>query len=136
MKSKNTFRNILRILGTISVILYILFLIGEGIPLFRPTSFADISVYLLFLVFLLGYYFLWKNELMSGIILIAMYGLQWLLVFTVWVDGGLTLIIGFPILIIGILKAPLIILLEILGLLLMLMQTLFKTNSFGVMLLL
>jgi len=103
MKSKNTFRNILRILGTISVILYILFLIGEGIPLFRPTSFADISVYLLFLVFLLGYYFLWKNELISGIILIAMYGLQWLLVFTVWVDGGLTLIIGFPILIIGIL---------------------------------
>jgi len=102
MKSKNLFRKILRILGTIAVPFYLLFLIFEGIPPFKSTSFADISVYLLFLIFLTGYYFLWKNELLAGILLIAWYGLQWILVFTVWVDGGVTLIIGLPIALLGI----------------------------------
>jgi len=104
MEPKNLFRNILRILGTIALLFYLLFLIFEGIPPFRATSFADISVYLLFLIFLSGYYFLWKNELLSGILLIGWYGLQWLLVFTVWVDGGITLIIGLPIALIGIVE--------------------------------
>ena len=101
-KSPNLFRNILRILGTIAAIFYILFLIDEGVPLFNDATFADISVYLLFLVFVLGYYFLWKNELTSGLILIAWHGIQWFLVFWVWVDGALTLILGIPIGILGI----------------------------------
>ena len=101
-KFDNLFRNILRILGTVSAILYILFLIDEGVPLYKEATFADISVYLLFLVFVLGYYFLWKNELVSGLLLITWYGLQWILVFYVWVDGGMTLILGLPIGLIGI----------------------------------
>jgi hypothetical protein len=65
--------------------------------------FADISIYLLFLVFALGFFFLWKNELISGIILVIWHGIQWLLVFFVWPDGGMTLILGLPIGIYGIL---------------------------------
>jgi len=95
-RSAILFRNILRILGTIAAILYILFLIDEGVPLLKEPSFADISVYLLFLVFVLGYYFLWKNELISGLILIAWHGLQWFLVYWVWIDGSMTLILGIP----------------------------------------
>ena len=101
-KPTNLFRNILRILGTISAIFYILFLVAEGVPLSKEATFADISVYLLFALFVLGYYFLWKNELVSGLLLIAWYGLQWILVFFVWVDGGMTLILGLPIGLIGI----------------------------------
>lgn len=95
-KYNNLFRNILRVLGTISAILYILFLIGEGVPLNKEATFADISVYLLFLLFVLGYYLLWKNELISGLVLIAWHGVQWLLVYWVWVDGAMTLILGIP----------------------------------------
>jgi len=102
-KSTNLLRNILRMLGSITAILYILFLIDEGVPLFtEKVTFAEISVYLLFLVFILGYYFLWKNELISGLILIAWHGLQWFLVYWVWVDGSMTLILGIPLGLFGI----------------------------------
>jgi hypothetical protein len=101
-KSPVLVRNTLRILGTIASFLYVLFLIDEGVPLSKEASFADVSVYLLFLVFALGYYFLWKNELVSGLILVAWHGLQWLLVYWVWVDGGMTLILGFPLGLFGI----------------------------------
>lgn len=65
-------------------------------------SFAETSVYLLFLVFVVGCCFLWKNELVSGLILIAWYLLQWYLVFRVWVDGAMTLFLGLPIGIFGV----------------------------------
>jgi len=79
------------------------FLVGEHVPLLKASTFADVSVYLLFSVFLIGYVLLWKNELISGILLIVWYGLQWVLVFWVWIDGELTLIFGLPIGIIGVL---------------------------------
>jgi len=96
------YRLILRIIGSIAVIGYTLFLIGERVPLFNAITFADISVYLLFIVFLVGYIVLWKNELISGILLIGWHGLQWCLALWVWVDGGMTLIFGFPIAVLGI----------------------------------
>ena len=101
-KSSNLLRNVLRILGTIAAFLYILFLIAEDVPFFKGAAFADTSVYLLFLVFVLAYWFLWKNELISGLILIVWHLLQWILVFWVWVDGALTLILGVPIGVFGI----------------------------------
>jgi hypothetical protein len=105
MKRSNAiFRNILRGLGTMAFVLYVLFLIDEDVPLLEASSFADISVYLLFLIFVSGYYFLWKNELLSGIILMIWHGLQWLLVFWVWEHGEMTLILGLPIGIFGILE--------------------------------
>ena len=102
-KPTKLFRNILRGLSLVAVILYILFLVFEGVPLDPTGSFADLSVYLLFLVFLLGCLFLWKDEFVSGLILIAWYGIQWCLVLWVWVDGGMTLILGLPIAILGVL---------------------------------
>lgn len=96
-------RNILRVLGTIASLFYILFLIDEGVPLIGAKSFADISVYLLFLLFVSGYYFLWKNALISGVILIVWHGIQWILVFWVWDQGEMTLILGLPIGMLGIL---------------------------------
>ena len=90
-KSIKVHRLILRILGSLAFIGYILFLIGEGIQLFKEASFADVSVYLLFAVFLAGYLFLWKNELISGILFIAWHGLQWSLVLWVWVDGEMSI---------------------------------------------
>ena len=97
------FRLVLRILGSLALIGYVLFLFGEKIPLFKDASFADVTVYLLFTFFLAGYFLLWNYELISGILLIAWFGLQWCLVLWVWDDGALTLIFGFPIAIIGIL---------------------------------
>lgn len=100
--SGDKLHNVLKIIGIGAALLYIAFLFGEGVPLFNSSSFADISVYLLFLIFALGIYFLWRNELIAGIILIAWYILEWILVFWVWIDGGLTLILGLPIAIFGI----------------------------------
>ena len=101
-RSTYLFRNVLRILGTIAALGYILFFIGEGVPHFKEVTFADISVYLLFAVFVLGYYFLWKDEIISGILFIVWHVLQWCLVFWVWPDGGVTIILGIPIGIFGI----------------------------------
>ena len=100
-KRADLVRTILRVVGTVAAILYIVFLVGERTPLFRGVTFAEVSVYLLFLVFVAGYYFLWRNELVSGIILLAWHGLQWILVWWVWVDGGMTLILGIPIAVFG-----------------------------------
>jgi len=101
-KPAGIIRNILRAVGTTAAILYTLFLVFEEVPLIKSSNFADVSVYLLFLLFLLGYYFLWKNEFISGIIIIAWHLIQWALVFWVWIDGGLTLVLGLPIGIFGI----------------------------------
>lgn len=101
-KSTGSIRKTLRIIDIIAAILYILFLIFERVPLNAGATFADISVYLLFLVFVLGSLILWKNEFISGLILIVWYGLQWCLVLWVWADGDMTLIMGFPIAVFGV----------------------------------
>ena len=102
-KHNNAYRNVLRILGTIAALGYILFLIDFGVPHFKELNFADTSIYLLFAVFMLGYMFLWKNELISGILIVLWYALEWCLVLWVWVDGDMVIVLGFPIFIIGIL---------------------------------
>ena len=101
-KTKYSREITLKITGIIGVILYILFLIGDGVPLINNITFAEISVYLLFLVFLVGIFLLWKNLILSGITCILWHAIQWALVFWVWPDGALTLIFGFPIAIFGI----------------------------------
>jgi len=102
-KSAKVFRTTLRVLSIVALILYILFLFGERVPLGFQATFAETSVYLLFLVFALGFVVLWMNELIAGIILIVWYGIQWCLVLWVWVDGGMTVILGFPIAVLGVL---------------------------------
>ena len=94
-------RTVFRVLCICTLALYILFLIGERIPLGIGVPFAETSVYLLFLIFVVGFIFLWKNELVAGLILMVWHAIQWYLVFWVWPDGGMTLILGLPIGIFG-----------------------------------
>lgn len=101
IKKENRFLIIVKILGAIAFIFYALFLIFEDIPLTNQASLGGISVYLLFALFVVGYYFLWQNEFISGIIFMVWYVLEWILVFWVWIDGGLTLFLGFPIFLLG-----------------------------------
>jgi hypothetical protein len=95
---------IIRILTSLALIVYIIFLIGERAPLFREASFQDISVYLLFLVFLASFLTIWRYEVISGILLIAWYGFEWCLGLWVWDDPDMGLVLGFPIFITGILS--------------------------------
>jgi len=98
------FQIIIRILTSIALIVYIIFLIGNGTPLFKGDSFQDFSVYLLFLVFLAGFLTVWRYELISGILLVAWYGFEWCLALWVWEDPDMVLAMGFPIFITGILS--------------------------------
>jgi len=98
------FQLTLRILSVIALIVYILFLFGEKAALFNQASFEDLSVYLLFIVFLAGFITIWKYELISGIIFVAWYGFEWCLGLWVWDDADMALAMGFPIFIVGLLS--------------------------------
>lgn len=101
MEKKNRSQTIFRILGAVALVIYVAFLFGEGIPISGSMPFSDSSVYLLFALFVVAYYFLWKDEVVSGIMILVWYALEWILVFLVWIDGGMTLILGLPIAILG-----------------------------------
>ncbi|WP_340114258.1 DUF7670 domain-containing protein [Maribellus mangrovi] len=97
------YRLIVRILGLLALIGYVLFLIDEGIPLLTSqATFADISAYILFAVFLAAFILLWKHELLSGILMIVWFGLVLFCIFNVWEDAALAGILALPIAIIGI----------------------------------
>lgn len=96
------YRLIFRIAGSLAAIGYILFIIDEKAPLFNDATFTDVTIYLLFAVFILGFILLWKYELISGLVLIAWYVLAWCLFFGVWKDGGILLVLGFPIASLGV----------------------------------
>jgi hypothetical protein len=56
------------------------------------------------IVFLIGYYFSWKNELIGGIIFIIWWGIMWYLgLFVAERDKGAGVVMGVPMFIIGIL---------------------------------
>lgn len=102
MKTRKATSNIaLKIVGIFGVVLYVLFLVGESVPILKHVSFADVSVYLLFFIYLIGILTLWKNLILAGIICILWHVIQWVLVLWVWADGDMTLIFGFPIAIYG-----------------------------------
>ena len=105
MKNKNSSNKvssmILKILITVSAVFYTIIFIGEIIPPFYESVFGVAMVYVLFCFFLLGYYFLWKNEKISGIILILWYGFLLILAFFVWTNAGMVIILGIPIPILG-----------------------------------
>ena len=98
------YRIVLRILVTMAAVGYIIFLIGESTSSAGEPVFDIVMMYVLFAVFALGYYFSWKNEFISGILLIAWHGLQWILVLRVWDDADMTIVLGIPIFVLGILS--------------------------------
>jgi len=97
------FQLTIRILSAIALIVYIIFLFGERPALFKGATFQDVSVYLLFIVFLAGFLTIWRYELIAGVLFIAWYGFEWCLGLWVWDDPDMVLAMGFPIFITGIL---------------------------------
>ncbi len=98
------YRVVLKILVTMAAVGYIIFLIGESTSITDESTFSVAMMYVLFAVFALAYFFLWKNAFISGILLIAWYGLQWILVLWVWDDADMTIVLGMPIFVLGILS--------------------------------
>ena len=101
-KKKRDFqRTVLRILGTIILFGYLGFFFDEITSSIKSTragmNFEEISVFLLFILFLVAYYFLWTREIVAGILILVWHAIQWVLVFTVWPNGGATLIMGLPV---------------------------------------
>jgi len=103
-KPSEAFQIIIRILTVLAFIIYIISLIGEKAPLFGGASFQDISVYLLFIVFLAGFLTIWRYELISGILLVVWYGFEWCLGLWVWEDPDMALVLGFLIFVTGVLS--------------------------------
>ena len=98
---------VLLILTTIYGLLYIILFLS--FQLFENPDFSNINldviiVTLAFIVFLIGYYFSWKNEMIGGIIFIFWWGIMWYLgLFVVERDKGAGVVMGVPMFIIGIL---------------------------------
>ena len=98
---------VLRILTTIYGIMYLIlilsFLLFED-PDFNNITLEGIIVSLAVIVFLIGYYYSWKNELIAGTIFIFWWGIMWYLgLFVAERDKGAGVVMGVPLFIIGIL---------------------------------
>jgi hypothetical protein len=91
------------IYGGLYVILILSFLLFED-PNFNNTNLEGIIVGLAIIVFLIGYYYSWNNELIGGIIFIFWWGIMWYLgLFVAERDKGAGVVMGVPMFIIGIL---------------------------------
>ena len=91
------------IYGALYVILILSFLLFEN-PDFSNINLEAIIVTLAIFVFLIGYYFSWKNEMIGGIIFIFWWGIMWYLgLFVAERDKGAGVVMGVPMFIIGIL---------------------------------
>lgn len=101
-KKPDPIRRTLIIFGTIGMAIYLFFILTSGLPGIQNLNLSEISVYFLFLVFAAGYFYLWKNLAVSGILFSLFFIIQILLVIYVWEDGGLTLLLGIPVLFYGI----------------------------------
>lgn len=103
-KSKKIFKILLNILITVTLIFYFLLFLDEITPPFyNQTAFGLFMVYAMFIIFLAAYYFSWKNEKISGIILLVWYVLLWVLGLWVWTNAGMAIGLATPIPFLGIL---------------------------------
>ena len=101
------FRNVFRILITLAAILYALIFGAEAFPPYdlnmRESNFGIVMAFVLFIWFSMGYFYLWKNEKIAGIFLNTWWIGLFLTAWLVWFYGNVTVILGFPIFILGIL---------------------------------
>ena len=104
---KDAFGIILKVLVTIAAAFYALIFIDEAFPPYDPnmreSDFGIVMVFILFIWFATGYYYLWRNEKRAGIMLISWWLLLFLTAWLVWMYGNVTVVLGFPIFILGIL---------------------------------
>ncbi len=92
---------ILKILLTISAIVYVILVIEELTHPIYNSVLGAIMIVLMFLFFLVGYLFLYKDEKISGWIFMVWYGILWVLALWVWSDAGMVLLFGTIIPILG-----------------------------------
>lgn len=101
------FRNLLRVLTTLAALFYTLIFIDEAFPPYDPkrreSDFGIAMIFVLFIWFCIGYYYLWKDEKRAGIFLTTWWIGLFLTAWLVWLYGNVTIILGFPIFILGIL---------------------------------
>jgi hypothetical protein len=101
-KGEEKHSKVLLTLTTIFGILYIIFITGNFIS--KPYHLESTVVNLAFIIFLAGYYYSWKNELIAGIIFNIWWGIMWLLeLFIAEHDKGAGVAMRIPLFIIGIL---------------------------------
>jgi len=98
---KRKHSKVLLTLTTIYGILYLIFVISSFFQ--EPFDLERIIVYLAFIIFLVGYYYCWRNEMIGGIIFILWWGIMWYLgLFIAEHDRGAGVVMGIPLFIIGI----------------------------------
>jgi hypothetical protein len=77
--------------------------VSPAVP-FEPFSLDQIFVKLLFLLFLIGYLAVWKNELIGGAIFLLYWVGWWCVEMSIELpDGGVGIVLGFPVFVLGIL---------------------------------
>jgi hypothetical protein len=94
----------LQILTSTYAFLYLLFIVGNITENTAPYNAEYIVVNLLFVLFLVGYFFSWKNERIAGLLFIFWWlGMWYLGLFVVETDRGAGVVMGLPLFILGIL---------------------------------
>lgn len=97
---------ILQILLTIYGLLYLLLIVSSffAIENYDIFDLELIVVNLALILFLVGYYIVWKNEKIAGIIFLFHWVIMWVItLFIAQTDRGMSVVLGFPLFILGIL---------------------------------
>ncbi len=91
-------------LTLVYAILYILFLFTGDFPGAYPSLNTEgVVVYLLFVLFIIGFSISWYNKIITGIIILLWYiGMLTFELFIVEKDGGFGIVFGIPLLVLGI----------------------------------
>jgi len=85
------------------VILLLSFFLFED-PDYGNITLETIIIGIAFILFLIGYYFSWKNHLVAGILFLLWWGIMWYLgLFVAETDKGVGVVMGVPMFVIGIL---------------------------------
>lgn len=98
--------SVLQIILTIYGLLYLLFIIASLNPIdnYEPYNLENIIVNLAFVLFLIGYYVVWKSERAAGIIFVIWWVVMWCLaLFIAKTDRGSGVVMGLPLFILGVL---------------------------------
>lgn len=91
----------LKIVASMALVGYIILLLAKNAALYTESS--ELTSYFLFSLFTVGYILLWKQKVIAGMVFLIWYTIQWYMVFLVWEKGIMTLILGFPIAVLGLL---------------------------------
>jgi hypothetical protein len=94
-----------RVLLTLTTVCGILYLVLVISSFFEGAHDAGmIIVYVVFPIFLIGYYYSRRNELFAGIVFILWWGIMWYLgLFVAEQDRGAGIVMGVPLFILGVL---------------------------------